>query len=127
MLSRKLAVFQREPRESSFRARTRWRRRAILVLLEVRIPHRTTGEMAHETVSRSRAEPGRSTQEAQGWQKLKGRTLAGGANLACGGPGGRCPGVCEARRARRGSVSSATRFSRVTVVRDVRELDLFGR
>ena len=42
----------------------------FLVLLEVRVPHRTTGERARGTVSRSRAELGRSTQEAQGWQVL---------------------------------------------------------
>ena len=41
----------------------------VLVLLEVRYLHRTTGERA--CGSRSRAEPGRSTSKAQGWQKPK--------------------------------------------------------
>ena len=51
----------------------------VLVLLEMRVLHRTTGERVCGTVSRNRARPGRSTPEAQGCQ-------------ACGGPGGRGPG-----------------------------------
>ena len=53
------------------------------------------GERACGTVSRNRAKPGRRTQEAQGWQEPKRRTLAGGINLACGGPGGRGPSDCH--------------------------------
>ena len=45
--------------------------------------------------ARSRAELGRSTPEAQGWQTPPRRTLTGGANLACGGPSGRGPGGCD--------------------------------
>ena len=60
-----------------FRARTRWRRRTIfLVLLEVRVLQRTTGERAFETVSRSRAERRRST---PGSSRIAGtrKTMAG--------------------------------------------------
>ena len=59
----------------------------LLVLLVVRVLHRTTCEWACGTVSRNRAELGRSTLEAQGWQEPKRRTMPGGANLACGGLG----------------------------------------
>ena len=94
----KLVVFQREPRRKRA-AHAKFSRThedgQVLVVLEVRVPHRTTGERACGAVSRSRARPERSTPEVQGWQKPKRRTLAGGANLACGGPGGRGPGGCD--------------------------------
>ena len=58
----------------------------FLVLLGERVLHRTTGEMARWTVSRSGAEHSTSSRMAETH-----RTLAGGANLARGGPGGRGP------------------------------------
>ena len=67
----------------------------VLVLLEMRVLHRTTGEKACGTVSWNRAKLVRSTREALGWQEHKRRTLAGGANLACGGPGGRGRSGCD--------------------------------
>ena len=79
MLPGKLLVFQREPRKRRA-AHAKFSRTHTLAKtgsLWFWVPHRTTGERARGTVSRSRAEPGRSTKEAQGWQKPKGRTLAG--------------------------------------------------
>ena len=69
----------------------------------MRVPHRATCERACRTVPRDRARPGRSTPEAEGWQE---------------------PNWCDVvdelvpKWARREPVSSATRISRVTVVRE---------
>ena len=65
----------------------------LLVLLEVRVLHRTTCKRACGTVPRNRAKPGWRAPEAQGWQEPERRWLAGGANLTCGGSGGRGPGA----------------------------------
>ena len=65
----------------------------ILVVLKVRVLHCTTGERTCAGRCGGIVQiRGWSTPEAQGWQEPKRRTLAGGANLACGEPGGRGPG-----------------------------------
>ena len=73
----KLVVFQRKPRRKRATQSKCCEDWQVWVLLEVRILHRTTGERACGTVSQSRARPGRSIAEAQGWQNPKdGRWLA---------------------------------------------------
>ena len=60
----------------------------VMVLLEVRVLHRTTGERACGTVSRSRAEPGWCTPRSSRMAETQ-KTDAGyaDANLACGRAG----------------------------------------
>ena len=97
-LPRKLVLFQREPRKKRATHAKISRTHALAktaIFGSAGGADSTPHKRARGTASRSRAEPERSTQEAQGWQKPKGRTLAGGANQACGGLGGRGLGGCD--------------------------------
>ena len=89
MLPGKLVVFQREPRKKRAthanlsRTHTLAKTGNFWFCWRCGFCTAQREKRARGTVSRSRAQPGRSAQEAQGWQKPKERTLAGGASLAC--------------------------------------------
>ena len=81
VLPGKLVVFQRDTRRKDA-PRTRCRRLALLVLLEVRFPHRQESARACWAVSWYHAKPERGAEEAQGGQEPEGRRFALGADLA---------------------------------------------